>query len=691
MKKLFLAICFTLCLLVSKQSVAEVSTIQEAEIESREPKAIEPIKLVGLPNPKNVQEVRAFFKKRFQTAIVSDSTDLGDLNKTNAMDVQHSSEYIATMQEKKKSAFQKIYERALGRIDKPQAEFSPDTVFYEQVKKQDLVGNRPLPDIKVVGVTLPNGEKVLAPAREHIPYLLVSYDILPTGSVNVDEEVVVVANGEKLKNGLLKLMPKYTTSRSKVKKKLDITLLSVTINGKEVPYRLTEIGNNIVFEPKKTETLEAGVYTYRFKYLLDRKLWYYDEFTEFYTDITSGYPNLVVGSANAIVSVPDGRNFMSQLSMTGYPKYLSTNRTVIAHLSSNALGFASLTPVNAGEGMHILTSLDKAIFNKPGLGQRFVWFVTDYGDTFFALLGFLAIFLSYFFSWKMIKENKSRLSIHFRQTASLNRYILNNVYDKRSFVSALLDLVRYKTIDIINENKTIILVKKTDQTQNLPLGLKKLSEMLFSRNDSSLEVKSKNNLKFDRAISAHEKYIKRYFKFLAWRLNTFYLIFSLSMLALTVLAISYIAINPLEISLILTAAVLTIMFYLWILRYPFASKLMKYVVWPLSCIFVLITIMLLSVYVHFLCALLIAATVYVILEYSSRLSAKNGLIKNKMLDLEKLKKYLSINAPLISKGIEFEIQQPNIFAFELEDKYELNSKNEDIYRLNLAKEILKLI
>ncbi len=690
MKKLFLAICFTMCL-VAGQTLAEVSTIDEAEIASKEPKPIEPIKLEGLPNPENLKEVRSFFKKRFQTAITSDSADLGDLNKANSMDIQHSSEYIATMQEKKKSAFQRIYEHAMGRIDKPQAEFSPDTVFYEQVKKQNLSGNRQIEDIATVKVTLPNGEKVVAVAKEHIPYLLVSYDILPMGAVNVDEEVVVIANGEKLKNGLVKLMPKYTTSRSKVKKKLDITLLSVTVNGEEVPYRLTEIGNNILFEPKRVQTLETGVYTYRFKYLLNRKLWYYDEFTEFYADITGSYPNLVVASANAIVSVPDGKNFISQLSMTGYPKYLSTNRAVIAHLSSNALGFASLTPINAGEGMHILTSLDRNVFIKPSLGQRFVWFITDYGNTFFALLGFLAIFLSYFFSWKLIKENKSRLSIRFKQTAPMSRYILNGVYDKRSFVSGLLDLLRYKIIDIIKENDTILLIKKTDQTQNLPIGLKKLAEMLFSKHDSSLEVKTKNNLKFDRAFAAHEKYIKRYFKFLAWRLNAFYLAFSLSMLALTVMAISYIAINPLETFLIVSVGILTIMFYMWILHYPFASKITKYIVRPLAGFFVLFTVLLLGVYIHFLCALLIAITVGVIMEYSSRFSAKNGLIKSKTLELDKLKKYLKINAQIVSKGMEFELQQSNIFAFELEDLYEPDPKNEKIYRLDLAKAMLKLI
>lgn len=690
MKKLFLAICFILCLSFSHNLSAAVSNIEDAARQSAEPKPLAQLTPDGLPDPNNLEEVRAFFKKRFQTAIVSDASDLGDLNKANSMDIQHSAEYIKQMQEQKKSAFEKIYDQMLERLNAPQAEFSPDTVFYEQLNTPSPSHNENI-DVSVVRVRLPNGNVVLAPAREHIPYLLSSFNILPTGLIEVEEDVVVVANGEKLKNGLIKTMPKYTNSRGNVKKKIDVDLLSVTLNGKEIGYKLQEVGNTILFTPKEKYELEPGVYTYRFKYLLDRKLWYYDQFTEFYVDIANSYPNLVIASANAIVSIPDGRNFMSQLAMSGAPDNLIANRAVIVHLRKNALGFASLIPLASNEGMHILVSLDKAIFNTPGLGQRFVWLVTDYGDILFTLLGFGVIFVSYFLSWKYIQENKSRLNVRFKQTAPLSRYILKSTYDKRSFVSALLDLVRYKVLDIKKEGKTYTLIKKTDSLKKLPIGLKTIMNVLFGKSETSVDLSSKNKLKIERALKKHESYVRRYFKFLTMRLNMWYLLFSISMLVLTLVAVSYIAINPLETMLILISAVITLAFYLWILRYNFAKKWVQISVKVLAGMFIVLTILLLSVYIHFISALFIAMTVYVILEYSTRFSAKNGLIKTKEQEFESLYKYLRTNASSIGKSKEFEVEQANIFAFELEEKYEQNPKNQKVYKLDLANELLKVL
>ena len=691
MKKLFFTICFTTCFCVLQHAKAGVSTIDEAIIDNQESKPIVSTMPEGLPDPNNLQEVRDFFKKRFETAVISDAADLGDLNKSNAMDVQHSAEYIENLREQKKSVFEKIYDHLIGHLDEKEAHFSPDTVFYEQIKPTEEQKGQVLPNIPVVEVKLPNGTEVVAPAREHIPYLLSSYQILPTGMIDVEEDIVVIANGKHLKNGLIKSMPKFTTSRSGVKKKIELTLLSVSLNGREIPYKLQEIGDRVVFVPKAKYELESGIYTYHFHYLLDRKLWYYDTFTEFYVDIANGYNNLVTASANAIISVPDGRTFLSQLALAGSKGNLSANRTVIAQLSSNALGFASVEPLRADENMHILVSLDKNIFNAPNLSKRFVWFVTDYGDILFAFLGFIIIFISYYYSWKWIKQNKSRLNIHFKQTASLNRYIFKNIYDKRSFVSALLDIVHYKVIDIKKEGPIYLIIKQTDSLKSLPKSLKTLMKTLFSKTDTSLEISAKNKLKFDRAYNIHRSYIQTYLKLLAWRMNIYYLAFSLSMLFLTIYAISYIALNPLETFMILSFSLLTTAFYLWILHYPFAKKWLRFLLRAIAVIFVVSTILIISVYIHLLAALLLTAIIEVVIEYSVRFSAKNGLIKTKTRDITNLYQYLKTNIQNISQTKEFDVQQANIFAFELDDVYAPRTQENRYSKLGTARELLEVL
>lgn len=690
MKKLFFTICFVAFFSFSHIAKAAVSTFDEAMAESQEPKPIVSTLPDGLPDPNDVEQVRAFFKKRFETAVISNAADLGDLNKSNSMDVQHSAEYIETLKDQKKSVFEKIYDHLVGHLDEKEAKFSPDTIFYEQIKPTETQKGQAAPNISIVQVKLPNGTEVIAPAREHIPYLLASYQILPTGTIDVEEDVVVIANGKKLQNGLVKSMQKFTTSRSGVKKKLEITLVSVTLNGKEIDYKLQEIGNNVLFVPKEKYALESGIHTYHFHYLLDRKLWYYDTFTEFYTDVAASYNNLVIGSANAIVSVPDGRTFLSQVVLAGAPGQLSVDRTVTAQLSPNALGFASVSPLNSNEGMHILVSLDKNIFTVPNLSKRFVWFVTDYGDIMFALFGLLVIFTSYYLSWKWIKENKSRMNVRFRQTAPLNRYILNGTYDKRSFVSALLELAHYKTIDIKKDAQGYWLIKKTDVLKNLPKGLRTLMKILFSKTETSVEISDKTKLKFERAFNTHKSYIQTYLRLLALRMNISYLIFSLAMLFLTFYAISYIALNPLETMMILTFSSLTLAFYLWILHYPIANKWLRYILKTIAVLFVIFTILIISVYIHLLAALFLGLAIEVIIEYSLRFSAKTGLIKAKTRDITNTYQYLKSNAQTIALRPEFDIQQANIFAFDLAALYTPYAKSA-ANKLDLANELMDVL
>ncbi|MBP5615449.1 MAG: DUF2207 domain-containing protein, partial [Alphaproteobacteria bacterium] len=529
MKKIFFAICCICFAALSQSARADVLTVEQAAEQNVEPKAIDET-VEGMPDPDNLEAVQSFFKERLKTVNVSKASELGDLNKSNAMDIQHSAEYIQALEQQNKSVFEKIYDEALKRLDQKADEgFSPDTIFYEEVKQsmQDL--SSPLPDVPVVSVTLPNGKKVLAPAKEHIPYLLVSYQILPTGMIEVDEEVVVIANGEKLKNGLIKTMPAFTTSRTNVTKKIEVVLERVSINGRDVPYKLRQVGDNIIFVPKQNYVLESGVYTYRFKYFLDRKLWYYDTFTEFYTNLTGSYP-FVVTSANAIVSVPDGKTFLSSLALSGYASDLSDRRAVMATLSDNALGFASVVPLAIGEGMHILVSLDKNVFLEPDMSQKFVWFVTDYGDILFALLGFLAIFASYKLSWHYIKSHPARAKRRARQNAALHRYILKGTYDKRSFVAALLDLCHLRVLDIALDNGTVTLIKKTDRTKGVSRGYKKMLSALFGKQDTTVDVDVKNALKFNRADKILRKSVKTSYGLTTWCLNLGYLLFSLGML-----------------------------------------------------------------------------------------------------------------------------------------------------------------
>ncbi|MBQ7304137.1 MAG: DUF2207 domain-containing protein, partial [Alphaproteobacteria bacterium] len=568
MKKLFFAICF-ISFGIIYSSQAAVQTIDEAALAHATPKEFDFNKPVsGMPNPDNLEEVVDFFRNRFLNANVTKAEDMGDLSKNSAIHVQHSEEYIQEMQTQQKSTFEKIYDAAMQRIsgEENNQNYGGQTVFYTQnTSNNDNYANVG-DNIDVINIMLPDGKQAMVPAAEHIPFLFTSIKILPTGLIQVEEEITVVANGQKLKNGLIKILPKFSTSRSKVRKKIDIDLIEVLVNDSPVLHTLEEIGDKIYIKPQEKYTLAPGVYTYKFNYLLDRKLWYYDDFTEFYWDITGGYLNLVITSANAVVSIPEGHKFLSQTSFIGSGKNLSGERTRIMSFSPNTIGFSSSTPVLPGESLHTLVSLDKNSLLPPDINRKILWLIVDYGDIMFALFGLVAISLSYFISWHHIKNNKSKINTSFKNSAYSMRYFLKNAFDKKSFVAFLLELYKKQYIDIKQQENNILLVKKTDNLSYLSKGEKKALNNMFLGKDSVIQVSNINNLKFKRAYNDLSKTLTKNIKVLNLKLNLTYLFFSIGMLILSEIAISMLGINTLQTMIVLLSSSSTVAFYIYMLR-----------------------------------------------------------------------------------------------------------------------------
>ncbi len=696
MKKLFLAVCFNILLLAQNTAHARIVEVNQISQTPSPEYVSQSTQVEGMPNPQNTEEVIDFFKNRFENAATSHISDIGDLSKSDAMSVQHSAEYIAQMQEQNKSTFEKIYDQAMKRISGSESEdasVTSPTTFYELApeKQQAAVKELSQPNIPVVNVTLPTGRNILAPAKEHIPYLLASFNILPSGLIQVREDITVVANGQKLKHGLIKVLPKFSKSRAGVEKKLDIQLMNVSVNGKQVPYVLEEIGNNIYIKPQQEYSLQPGVYNYTFNYLVDRKLWYYDDFTEFYWDVAGSYLNLVVTSANAIVSIPDGKNFLSQNVIIGYPKRLSFNRAVVAALDTNALGFASTTPLLPAEGMYLLVSLDKNVFMEPGASRRFVWFVTDYGDILFAFAGLAAVLISYILSWKYLQRNKLKLKTSFKQTAPISRFLLTGKFDKTAFVASLLDMYKKNIIDIQKQDGSILLIKKTDDMSTLSRAEKNVINNLFLGKESVITANDANMLKFNRAENIMEKSAKLTLKMLSLQLNIGYLLFSIGMLILTEIAIAYLGINPLQTGLILFSSTLTIAFYIWVLNKKYKSKITGYALKTFAAIFIVLAVLFMSIYIKLISSLVLAGIVYVIFEYSELFMKRSGSSKNKTKEIDELRKYLESNVPVITYGHEFINQQANIFALDLVPMYPKNEQNGRVYKLDIALELVRIL
>ena len=330
----------------------------------------------------------------------------------------------------------------------------------------------------------------------------------------------------KLKNGLSRIIPKISTSREGVSNKIDLNLASVSINGQEVPHKIIEESDSYVIVPEEEYTLEPGVYTYNFQYLVDRQLWQYNDFNEFYWDATGSRWNLIIGKAMVSIRLPGSSKPLSSLVFLGYPDELTSAGTMMSE-HKNVLGFAALVPLYIGEGMHVIVALPKTDFVPADRNRRLTWFLEDYGDILVATVGLLSILISYYLSWKHIAKNNLKNSNSFKRGAPLMRYLAMGVFDKISFAAFLLELYRKNIIDIQRGDKDILLVKRTDNLSSLERKERKAVNALFSRSEAVLALNAANQLKLKRAYKQVEANTLRKVKQLALKLNIGYLLFSI--------------------------------------------------------------------------------------------------------------------------------------------------------------------
>lgn len=664
MKKLFLAICFSL-LWNAHASLAKVTEIFD---QSQLPKAELP-----KPSPMKVhaiteEELTDFLDERLKKTVIQPRDEV----KTKASDVQPSDTVLQAQKEAQKGIFQKIYDNALKRLDGQQSQLQRNDLAAPQIfdtsKQQQKQWD--MPNIPTIRTNLPpDGKNTVVPALEHIPYLMTNIEILPDGVTKFTDTIVVVANGKKLRNGLTKILPKDIVSRDNKRHPINYTLINVSVNEQAVPYKLLENGNSVYLIPRENYTLEPGVYTYKFEYLADNLLWNYGDFQEFYWDVTGSFWNLVIARAGATLSLPMGKKPLGQEILIGHPQNLSSQEVVLINPSPDTWGYAVQRPLFIGEGLHLVVSLPEDVVLPPTWDKRLLNTFEKNADVYVSLLTFVAIALSFIISWKYIRANKGQLKVALKKTPVMLRYLAFNRYDLKSFGGFLLDLYRKNIIDIQQADDTLLLIKRTDDLKSLNKSEQKAIHYLFTQDEPVFNVSKNSALKIKRAAKEIEKDLRQsLFKFLT-KLNSGYLFFSLSMLFLGELFISLFAINIAQTFGVLLISTLISISGIIIFSQDPQKLWLQILLKALGCLFILFSVLIMAAVVSLWCILFVYLSLLTIKYYTAAYAQRNGLLKSHIAEIEQLRNRLIRHHDNIVLGREIANQQPSIWALDMEKDF----------------------
>ncbi len=688
MKKLFLAICFSLLaagpLQAKVEEVLDIANVPQPQ--QNVPQSQETVHEI------TAEELSDYLAERIEKAVIQDADKLS----TGAIYVEPSHETTALQEEQKKSTFQKIYDQAMERLNgNSDGEIRPDMQRFSFEKagsreEQQKIWNQP--DFPVINVLLPpDDRRIVVPAAEHIPYLQTDIEILPDGLVKFNETIVVVANREKLAKGLTKVLPGYVYSRDGKRQKLDYTLLKVTVNGQEIPYRLRAQGQQILLVPESDYRLEPGVYTYNFQYVNDQLLWNYGNFREFYWDVTGSSWNLVIGMAGAKIILPPGVTPLGQQVFTGYPGQLNSDNALIMQTAPSSWGYLARTPLFIGEGLHLILSLPEEAIMPPTLGKRLVTQFDRHGDLIISLLALAAIWSGFILSWRYIRANKGQLKISLRKNAVLLRYLAFERFDRVSLAAFLLELYRKNIIDIQQSDDTILLIKRTDNLHSLSPAERKAVEALFSGSDAVLNVNKSNLLKIRRAADILEKELYHKLQVYMLKLNSGYLFFSLGMLVIADLFIALLQVNTLMVWATATSclALMAAGIISFNLR---CSKLWAKILSKAGgTVVTLAAIIAMAAVISPLAAVLQLAALIVINHYTTAYANRNGLLREQITEAENLRRHLLQHKENILLGREIAAQQPNIVALNLCDEFITETPSGEYNKLTAVQSMLQKI
>jgi len=623
-----------------------------------------------IPDLNDKEAVKAYLEKRLkivQRANISPE-EAATPQSVSIIDTHN----LDKKQESTLSAYEKIYKESMERAKDASvplnAEDRLDGVFYELSNSQ-TAAEPFVPDFPYVTIKLSDTKEIMAPAEEHIAYLLTDIKIETNAMMRVSEEFVFVSNNEGFPNGFFRILPKYNYSRNGTQRRYDLTLQSVTVNGEKQPYKITEIGNYLYIEPEKPLDLPTGIYTYKFNYIIDRAVWFYDNFDELYWDITGRTLKNVVGSANAIVTLPTGSTFLAQNAIISTRQGTDSQRVTIADLASNALAFADTEALGVGEDMHIFVTLPKETLLAPDLVQRYLWFIQDYGMVIFALMTLLAILIAYKISLAQIRKNKDKTRATIKKTPSIFRLINTNVFDVRSVLAEFLELLNKKIVDLRQDEDTVILVKKTDDIQKLPKNMQKLIRIIFPGAETILPAKDISKLKLERAYKYIRRFVFKEYRLYSLKLNKFYILSSVLMMLCGIIAASATAINPSHTFWIITVCSLLITPYIYLITLKFKRKWLDLSIKIFSALSILYISGWLSIYTSYLYAALMIISIGLIFYYYRAFSRRSGLLRNKIKETEEYKSYLQKNPELAISARDFSSRIPYIYAFGLENKY----------------------
>jgi uncharacterized membrane protein YgcG len=205
-------------------------------------------------------------------------------------------------------------------------------------------------------------------AREQINLFDVAIEVEQDGDIVVTETINVTAEGDQIRRGIFRDLPRFYEGRSgRLAYQYDV--LSVERDGAREPHDTDTEGNAFQIRIGDPEVLiEHGAHTYTLSYRVKNQIRYFDGYDEIYWNATGSYWAFPIERARATIVLPPGASITATHGYTGaegqagdaYAYAQSGDRHV----------FETTRPLQANEGLTVAVGFGKGLIDPPSAADE---------------------------------------------------------------------------------------------------------------------------------------------------------------------------------------------------------------------------------------------------------------------------------------------------------------------------------
>jgi uncharacterized membrane protein YgcG len=379
--------------------------------------------------------------------------------------------------------------------------------------------NRLLPRILALLLAL-LAPTAFARADERIRDYTIEVDVRADGSLDVVENITVLAAGSQIRRGIYRDFPTRYRDRQGNNVVVDLEVQSVQRDGVPEPWFTENLSNGVRINTGNDDFLPQlpGEYRYTLRYRTTRQLGFFADHDELYWNAIGTGWAFQIDAAQVEVRLPSPVS-VEDMSVEGYTgeqgaKGHNYSANVVAPGTAQ---WQLSSPLAPEEGLTIVLSFPKGLIPAPTFGQKAFWLLRDNRGVLVALAGLLALLAYTLRRWAQVgRDPRAGVIIaryeppQDRAPAEL-RYLRKRGYDTRCFTADLLHAAVEGQVAIEREDRTLLKDKWRLQRLDGAAGPPRLATpaallaQLFPGSTRTLELDTANASLLQQAQAAHTK------------------------------------------------------------------------------------------------------------------------------------------------------------------------------------------